>query len=148
MDVIELTLGVPYQSQLSTGTEHYYKVTVPEGEDLLITLDSDSIFSANELYVRYGAMPSIGQYDFLYDEPFEPDQRITVPTTYSGDYYVLVRGDYVPDAPATYSIKSELLQFAIRSVFPPSGGNTGEITLEIHGASFIEGATPILRRAG
>ena len=148
MDVMELTLGVPYTSQLSTGAEHYYKVTVPAGEDLLITLDSASTISANELYVRYGAMPSRAQHDFIYDKPFEPDQEITVPTTLAGDYYILVRGDYVPDAPAAYAITAELLQFLIRSITPNYGGNTGKVTVSITGASFDSGISVKLSREG
>ena len=136
LKIIELMLGVPYPSQFSTGTEHYYRVNVPEGEDLLITLDSDSDVSVNELYVRYGEIPSPVQYDFLYDSPFQSDQEVTVPTTQTGTYYILVRGDYVPDVLETYMIKAELLLFAIRYVNPNRGGNVGNVTVEIVGARF------------
>ena len=47
------------------GDNHYYKVNVPAGEDLLITLDSASETGFNEMYVRYGSMPDRGQYDYL-----------------------------------------------------------------------------------
>jgi len=139
MDVIELTLGVPYSSQLSTGTEHYYKVTVPAGEDLLITLDSDSTSSANELYVRYGAMPTRGQYDFLYDRPFQPDQEIAIPNTEAGVYYILLRGESVPEGTANYTIIARTLNFSIRKVTPNRAGNVGRITLDVIGARFKSG---------
>ncbi|GAG53476.1 unnamed protein product, partial [marine sediment metagenome] len=148
VDVIELTLGVPYSSQLSTGAEHYYKVTVGAGEDMLVTLDSASTTSANELYVRYEGMPDRGYYDFLYNAPFLPDQEVLVPGTQAGTYYILVRGDAVPDSPAGYTITAQLLEFGIRSLFPTYGGDTGTVTLSISGGKFEEGISALLRIAG
>ena len=138
IEVAELTLSEATQSQLSTGTEHYYKVSVPAGEDLLITLDSASELSTNELYVRYGAIPSVREHDFRFDALFQADQQITVPTTQAGTYYILVRGEDVPEGSAAYAIRAELLMFEVRSVNPNRGGNVGNVTIEINGAQFRE----------
>ena len=146
MDAIELTLGQPYISQLSTGAEHYYKVNVPEGEDLLITLDSQSDNASTELYVRYNAIPDRVNFDYMYDKPFRSDQDISVPTTSVGWYYILVRGNYVPSNPMGYNILVKLEQFCIHSISPSNGGNSGKRDVTIHGAKFIEGIAVYLSK--
>jgi hypothetical protein len=139
MDAIELTLGTPYSSQLSTGTEHYYKVDVLAGEDLLITLDSESAISANELYVRYNAMPDRIDFDYMFDKPFEADQEIVISGTQTGTYYILVRGASVLEGLVNYTITAEILEFEVRKITPEQGGNVGEVTIEISGAKFQNG---------
>jgi subtilase family serine protease len=138
VDIPELQLGVPFSAQLSTGEEHYYKVNVPQGRDMGISLDSLSAVSSNELYVRYGTLPDRVNYDFAFQSPFEPDQEITVPTTSSGFYYFLVRGDNVPDAPEPYTLVAELLGLSIRQVQPNYGGSAGIVTVRLLGGSFTE----------
>ncbi|HQQ00531.1 MAG TPA: CARDB domain-containing protein [bacterium] len=147
-DAVELQLGVPYQSQINTGEEHYYKVNVPAGEDLLITLDSASDTGFNEMYVRYGAMPDRGNYDYLYNAPFMPDQEITVPTCAEGNYYILVRGRDVPDSVALCVIEARVLQFCLREVLPAEIGNSGTSTIEIRGARFEDNIWVLLSRDG
>ena len=148
IDATELALGTPYPSQLSTGTQHFYKVYVAADEDLRIVLDSASTDSSNELFVRYGAVPDRGNYDFLYPSPFSPDQVITVPTTQEGWYYILVRGDIVTNNSATYTLTASLEQYGIRSISPVRAGNGGRLTLTINGGRYTNDTTAVLYRAG
>jgi hypothetical protein len=140
-DVIELTLGQPYQSQLNNGTEHYYKVNVPSNQVMSVTLDAAETNGFNELFTRFGAMPDRGVYDFLYSVPWEPDQTIVVAGTQAGYYYHLARGEYVPQPPTPYSIKAELVPFSITSVSPKHIGDNGQVTITLHGALFQDGAS-------
>jgi len=132
----ELTLGVPVSShQLSTNTEHYYQIPdVPAGEDMLITLDCFVDSASTELYVCYGAVPNQGYYDFAYSNPFASDHEIIVPTTQTGTYYILIRGDNIPNAPSDYTISANLLPFDIYGITPSSGGNAGEVTTLVQGS--------------
>lgn len=139
IDVIYLTLGVPHASQLATGTMHYYKVNVPAGEDLLITLDSESINGSNELFVRYGDIPDRINFDYLYDAPFRPDQEISASDTREGAYYILVHSEAAPEGTSNYTITARVLNFSIRKLTPDKGGNVGDITIEVNGARFKSG---------
>jgi hypothetical protein len=140
-DVVELTLGQPYQSQLNNGTEHYYKVNVPNNQVMSVTLNAAETNKFNELFTRFGAMPDRGTYDFLYSVPWEPDQTIVVPDTQAGYYYHLARGEYVPQPPTPYTIKAELVPFSITSVSPTHIGDNGQVTVTLHGALFQDGSS-------
>ena len=148
LDTQELQLGVPFLSQLTNENEHYYKVNVPAGEDLHVVLDSGSTNSANELYVRYGAMPSRTEFDLQFPFLFSPDQAITIPATKAGWYYILVRGETSSTAPADYNIRVSALQYSVTSISPNRGGNNGKVTVAIFGARFGTNATVLLKRAG
>lgn len=140
-DVVELTLGQPYQSQLNNGTEHYYKVSVPSNQVMSVILDAAQTNGFDELFTRFGTMPDRGAYDFLYSVPWEPDQTIVVPDTQGGYYYHLARGEYVPQPPTPYTIKAELVPFSITSVSPTHIGDNGQVTITLHGALFQDGAS-------
>ena len=140
-DVMQLTLGTPTSSTLSSGGKQYFKVNVPAGEDLLISLDSEEALASNQLFVRYDAMPDHVQFDYLFDAPFEPDQSIAVPNTKEGSYYILVECASAPEGPANYALTARILTFAVREVTPGKAGNVGDITLKIEGAKFQPGIT-------
>ncbi len=137
IQIIELTLGVPFNAALAaSGVAHYYQVTVPANETLLVTLDAATPFGANELYIRFGEIPDRGHYDAAYANPFLPDQQVTIPTTQAGTYYILVYGDNVPSPPAAYTILAQSLPFGITEVKPDTASNTAAVTVKITGARF------------
>ena len=143
--VPEMTLGTPLASDLRAGQERYYRVHVPAGETLRVTLDSQATDSANELYVRFGAAPSRANYDFFFSRPYEADQEVVVPTTEAGDYYILVRGEYVASGLAPFTILAEIVPFEITSVSPLRVGDNGQVTITLRGGKFQSGATVQLR---
>jgi len=141
MDAMELIPGVAHASEIGTGEVEYFKVVVPAGEDLLLTLDCDSDTASTELYARFGEMPDRVHFDYLYDAPFQPDQEISISDTYEGTYYVMVRGDFIPGGTVGYTIMAEVPEFEIRRVSPDRGGNNGGVTVEIMGSRFKEGVS-------
>lgn len=141
VDVPVLVLGQSVTNALSTGTEQYYKVNVPAGQRVQISLNSASSTSANELYVRYGAVPDLGHYDFLFNDPLGANQEIQIPVTQAGWYYILARGGNVPDAPASYTLSAQVIPFAIITVSPAHFGDNGQVTLTLNGAKFQPGAS-------
>ena len=136
IDAQELILGTPASSTLAAGQSAYYRLEVPAGESLIVSLDSVSADAVNEMYLRYGQMPSRSQFDFAYGDAFSPDQEIVVPGTRGGTYYLLVYGNTVPEGPADFTLAADLLHFSIRHVTPDHGSNAGQVTLTLEGAKF------------
>lgn len=152
VDVPQLPLGTLLNTTLTTGQERFYRTNAPTDETVRFSIDGQDS-SSNELFTRLGLMASRSQYDFLFNRPNEPDQEIVVPDTQSGNYFNLVRGEYVsPDTPTpnieNVSVKAEIIPFSIQSVSLPIAGNNGETTVEIRGAK-LSGATNVsLQRNG
>jgi hypothetical protein len=97
-----LQLGTPVRGALGQGQAVYYRIEVAAGQTLQISLDSLSSSAVNELYIRYGEMPSRSQFDYTVDQPLRADQAVVVPTTKAGTYYIMAYGDSVPNNSATY----------------------------------------------
>ncbi|MBL8339550.1 MAG: pre-peptidase C-terminal domain-containing protein, partial [Rhodoferax sp.] len=141
LDVDALTMGVASNYTLATGQAVYYKFTVGEGETVRLALDSVVNDNANELYVRYGSMPTRGQFDFAAREGFTADPQLVIPTTQAGTYYVMAYGQHAPrtaaapDGPA-FSILAQIIPFSITDVDARIVSNAGDVTLRIQGAKF------------
>lgn len=135
LDVEELVLDLADTGNLSNGQSVYYKFEVGAGETIRLRFDSAGADIANELYVRYGAMPTRGQFDFAAREGFEADPELLIPTTEAGTYYVLAYGQSVSGNPA-FSILAEVIPFSIIDVDADEIGNAGDATLRIEGAKF------------
>jgi subtilase family serine protease/N-acetylneuraminic acid mutarotase len=141
VDVPALTLGVPTNSTIQTGQERFFKVNAPGNETLRFALDGQNPLTSNELFARFGLLPSRSAFDFSFSRPYEPDQEIVVPDTQTGTYYSLARGAFVPDNSDLFSIKAEILPFGITSVSPNRIGDNGQVTITIKGAKFEDVST-------
>ncbi|MCE5334113.1 MAG: tandem-95 repeat protein [Desulfobacteraceae bacterium] len=135
IDARELQLGVAATGTLAQGQAAYYRITASAGETLRLKLDSASETASTELYVRYGEMPTRGQFDFAGSVPFTSDQEVIMPVEQDGTYYVLVYGAEA-SAAANYSLTAETVPFSLRSVEAGVIGNEGQAALEIYGARF------------
>jgi subtilase family serine protease len=146
-----LALASPLQTTLSPGQSRLYKVSVAAGETLRVLLDSSKETGANEIYIRYGDVPTSYLFDASYTNPLSADQQALIPSTLAGDYYVLVRSNQGSlNTPAT--LRADLLPLAITKVTPDQGG-TGDdnhrwVTFDIYGAHFKAGALVKLSRPG
>jgi subtilase family serine protease len=136
-----LQLGMPVTGTLGQGQAVYYRVDVQAGQTLRLSLDSSSITAANELYVRYGDMPSQSQFDFTVSQPLNTDQEVLVPTTQAGTYYVMARGGGVVGAAAGFDLKAEVLPFGVTGLSVQKGGNNGQVTMAIDGSLFDRNTT-------
>jgi hypothetical protein len=141
VDVPVLVLGQTVSNQLTTGAAQYYKVNCPAGQTVGVTLTGASSSSFNELYVRFGGVPDLGDYDFIYSDPLAPNQEIQIPTTQAGWYYIMVRGGSEPGGPLGYSLTANTIPFAISQVTPNFIGDNGQVTLTVQGALFQLGET-------
>ncbi|QDU76821.1 hypothetical protein Pan97_38780 [Bremerella volcania] len=135
----ELELGVAAEGTLEAGQNIYYRVTVPAGETLSFELDSDAVDGANEIYVAYNRVPTRSDFDFTGSEPFSVDQRVTVPETESGTYYILLRSANPLAVSDDYSLSAQLLPFSINTASATSIGNGNSVTFVVTGSRLTTG---------
>ncbi|HET6719725.1 MAG TPA: CARDB domain-containing protein, partial [Rhodocyclaceae bacterium] len=153
VSVPTLTVGSPLATTLAEGQVRLYKVSVAGGETLRVSLDSSADSGDNEVFIRYGDIPSGYAYDAAYNNPSSADQTVLLPSTQAGDYYVLVRARQGAGSGATpVVLRADLMPLAITKVTPDQGG-TGDdehrwVTFDIEGASFKAGALVKLSRPG
>ncbi|MDH7498796.1 MAG: CARDB domain-containing protein, partial [candidate division NC10 bacterium] len=69
IDLQALALGTPATGTLGQGQSAHYRVDVEAGETLIVSLDSLSADASNELYLRYGEMPTRAEFDFAFSVP-------------------------------------------------------------------------------
>ncbi|MDB5858608.1 MAG: hypothetical protein JWQ76_2297, partial [Ramlibacter sp.] len=146
-----LQVASPQATTLSAGDVRLYKLTVAAGETLRVSLDSSAAEGANEVYIRYGDIPTSYAYDAAYGNPVAADQQAVIPSTVAGDYYVLVRSRQTA-ANTPVAVRADLLPLMITGVTPDNGG-TGDdehrwVTVDITGARFKSGALVKLARPG
>ncbi|MBV6505562.1 MAG: hypothetical protein ILNGONEN_01125 [Syntrophorhabdaceae bacterium] len=136
-DIPVLELGVPVEGMLVEGQMQYYRVEVPrEGKTLRILFDSAEEDAINELYLRFGDVPNKIKFDYRHDNHFHADQRITVPFTRAGTYYLLVHNTNFDQNSLQYSLTAQIVEFGIESIDLHDGGQGGNVTIGITGASF------------
>lgn len=141
IDVEALALGTPSSGSLASGQAVFYKIVVAAGETVRVVLQSEGDENnnasgvGNELYLRYGSMPTRGQFDESGRDPFVADQLAVIPTTQAGTYYVMLYGAAGPAARA-YTLTASVLPFSLQSVDQSVIGNGGPVTLQIDGAKF------------
>ena len=133
LDVEELTLDAVTSGALSQGQSAYYRVQVPAGETLLLTVAGEPATTVYEVYVRHGKMPTRAIFDHSSSHQLLSKQSVTVPKTRAGEYYVLLYGNSALGA-AIYEILAETPRFSVRQVTSSRGGNAGKVTVLIEGA--------------
>ncbi|MBK7888748.1 MAG: thrombospondin type 3 repeat-containing protein [Bacteroidetes bacterium] len=145
VDAEELFVDVPDTSVLWYGTDQYYKVTVPAGQDMMVTLKSLNGTGQNSIQASHAVIPTAAASDYFISDAAEQDQRLLIPGTMAGTYYLLVR-NYVP-APDSQQveIKVELLPLTILSINTNEGGQD-IVTTTLKGASFRDTSVVQLRQ--
>ncbi len=147
-EVEEIHLGVPFQATLNTGQEKVYRVSVGQGETLKVTLTSPAQDAANELFLRYGDVPSGFLYDAIYQDQLQANQTTVIPATKPGDYYILIRGHKEPGANTPVTLLAQTVPLAITNVHTDQGGDSRYVTVTITGARFNEDAIVKMIRPG
>ncbi len=135
VQVRTLTLGVTTQTLLPAGRRIYYKMTVPAGYDILLTVTSNVQSGINEAYVAFERVPKLTDYDFAHQEPYGTDKIVLIPDTRSGDYYLMVRNLTGQDE--TLTLYARALPFSIFRITPDVMGQ-GQVTCRVLGAGFTD----------
>jgi len=151
----ELMVASPLNTTLVAGQARLYKVSVASGETLRVSLDSSATDGANELYIRYGDIPTGFAYDAMYSIPVGADQEAFIPSTQAGDYYILVKSRATTGAsttPINVTLRADLLPLSITTITPDQGGVGDDahrwVTMDIFGAHFAPGALVKLSEPG
>jgi hypothetical protein len=138
--VDEVHLGVPFATTLSSGETRVYRVTVPENETLKVNLFGSQQDASNELFLRYGDVPTGFQFDAIYQDQLQANQTAIIPTTKAGEYYILIRGQAEPGPNTPVTLLAQVAPFAITKVSSDQGGDSRWVTLDVFGTKFAENA--------
>jgi hypothetical protein len=112
----------------------YFQITAEPGRSLALALDSAAAAGGTEVYYRLGTLPTPFDFDGQSVVASQPDQQLLVPTTQAGTYYVLALSRWGAAATSDFTITASLPGFALREVSPNTGGNTGRVTVKVHGS--------------
>ncbi len=140
VSVPTLTVGAPVTVAIPDGGELLYRVQVPDGQTLQVSLDASG--GANELYLGHEFLPDSIKNDAAYAGALQPSQVAVVPTTTAGYYYILVRGG----SGAQVTLDANFLPFGITGVTPDTVGAGQYVTMTVTGAQFSPQATVKLIR--
>ncbi len=146
--VDELQIGVPLPTHLNPAQERLYRITVPADQTLRINLKAADEKSANEIFVRHGAVPTSAAFDATYDGPLGSNLSALVSSTEPGAYYLLVRNFSAPAEGLDITLLAELLPLAITNVHTDTGGDSQHVTTTIRGAQFHPDAIVKVVRPG
>jgi RHS repeat-associated protein len=135
-----LTNGAAITAQFtSDNAGQYYRIDVPAGMSLQITL-TGTVSAITELYLRQGAFPTRGTYDYHSTSISGPNQQITVMNIPSGTWYVLAYGASIPNSDQ-YTISVQLSSVLLSIVSPALSGTAVDSTLILTGAGFLPGSS-------
>jgi hypothetical protein len=146
VSVEELHLGVALNTTLDTGQTRVFRIAVGPDETLRVRLTSPAADGANEVFLRYGDIPTAVTFDAIYQDPLQADQIAVIPNTKAGTYYVLVRGHQEPAPGTPVRLLAEVVPLAIAGIKQDRGGDSGHVTVNITGARFAPGAVVKLVR--
>ncbi|MEK7674817.1 MAG: LamG-like jellyroll fold domain-containing protein [Verrucomicrobiota bacterium] len=131
-----LTNAVPFAAAFAgNGDEHYFRIDVPAGQNLLIRLNGLDNLGASEVYVRFGALPTRGTFDYRAATPDSADQQVLIPAAAPGTYYILVRGESVPGN-GQFTLEAIASRLNVTGVTPDRYGQNASAVLTISGAGF------------
>ncbi|MCI0535655.1 MAG: hypothetical protein L0Z50_10555 [Verrucomicrobiales bacterium] len=131
---------------LRGGQSSYYFVDAPAGATLVVTVRGTSMSRSiyPELFASFGQVPTRSQFEFGSFEPFNDTQRVVIPWTQAGRYYIHVFAEGQSTDDLAYDITAEFVEFAVFNSSFGRGGNVGNLTIEINGARFDRTLTAVL----
>ena len=151
VSVPALTLGVASNGAFTAADQdQYYQVTVPAGGTLQVSLASAAASGSLALYVNQGILPTPYSFQEAANIANQPNPTVTVPQIpTAGTYYILVHSVSGAAATAGYTLTaSQTTSLSVTGLGATSGGNGGNMTIEIDGANFLPTAAATLTLGG
>ncbi len=134
--VTDLTPGTPYTGAfVGSGQAQLFRIVVPQSSPFRVKLDDSAANNVNELYVKFGASPTRGDYDYRFATPAAADQEILIPMAYAGTWYILVYGNTIR-TPGSYTLTGVANSVLLSSVTPDHYATGATATLVLTGAGF------------
>ncbi|TVQ07517.1 MAG: T9SS C-terminal target domain-containing protein [Bacteroidetes bacterium] len=115
----------------------YYRLGLPEGADLRVTLHSNLTFTQNALYMRHEDVPTGPFWDYRHSGSNKASPTLLIPGTLEGDNFLKIKS--YTFFFQNIDIRADVLPFGIDSITPAVMGQ-GRVTSMIYGAGFREGA--------
>ena len=132
----DLTLGTPFTGQfVGTGQAQIFRINVPASNPMQLLFNNAGANNHVEVYLRFGLPPTRGEFDYSSTSPAGPNQQITVPSAYSGNWYALVYGDSI-STPGGFTVQATTSGMFLTSVTPDRHGNSADAILTLTGAGF------------
>ncbi|MDB5348932.1 MAG: repeat-associated core domain protein [Planctomycetota bacterium] len=139
-----LAVGSVVTGTLASGQDVYYRVNVAPGSSVQLSADF-GVASEAELLIRYGASPSLSDYDLSADGPTGLHAVIPLPAGIGGPYYVRLHGLAGAGAGRPFTLHAESSPFEVTAIDSTSGGNQGSQTVRVTGSGFTASTTATLR---
>lgn len=139
VDYPVLAIGSSVDRTMGSNQYIYYKIEVGheyEHQTLSCQLTTTSSYPGNGLYMAYENAPSMSQFDFSVNTPYEQNLEILIPSLEQGEYYLLARGSAEGGQPQNVTISAEIIDFEILHINADRGSNTGSLTTQVLGAKF------------
>ncbi len=146
-----LELGVPASFALTPDQpKRYFKLSVPEGEPVLITLQDADASDENALYLRWGDYPRRYRFDDAANSRGRPSRRLVVPYFQDRAAYLLVEADRIGGGSNDVTLLATSARPALESFsgVRSSAGGSGALSAAATGAGFLPGtAFALVHRA-
>ncbi|HKL02553.1 MAG TPA: CARDB domain-containing protein, partial [Cryomorphaceae bacterium] len=155
-------IGLPYQFSDYGGDysaypdRHNYKIDIPDGFGMLTRMWENEEANENygisnesqpiyEMYIGEGYVPTLLNYDFIFDSPLQAEQHIVVPVDDARTDYIKTQAPYIPphfsidSLPVSkYKLRAEFKEFSIFEAKPNQVGNSHNATLRISGFDLVD----------
>jgi hypothetical protein len=143
----QLVLGTPWPDTFTqAGQDKCYRLNVPSGGNLRVSLDDADNLGVNELYVRLGTPPVPGSGGaHAYSSVGSADHAILIRGAPAGDWYVLAAN---VSGPGDYTLAADVSTLQLSRVTPASLGDAAPMTLTLQGVGFLPGSSVSLVAAG
>ncbi|MCX6271653.1 MAG: hypothetical protein NTU44_10610 [Bacteroidetes bacterium] len=149
VNVPQLFLDEGITTEVTDYKSKYYKIVIPDeltDQCLQVQLWGDSLQGNNELFLKYGNLPTRSSHDYAYENPSSGNQTLLVPSLDAGTYYLLVYGQTENGSVQNIRLMASILQFQVLSIESHTAGNKGFSTLKLKGASFIPSMQVLLQK--
>ena len=132
----DLALDTPYNGTLAgSGQAQLFRVNVPAGEFLHVTLSDSTSADSNEVYLKFGLPPTRSDFDYRYSAVGSANQDVWALNSNPGLWYVLVYGAAVPAA-SSYTLTATAENVAVTSFSPNHTGTITKTVITLAGAGF------------
>ena len=131
----DLALDTPYNGTLAgSGQAQLFRVNVPAGEFLHVTLNDSTSADSNEVYIKFGLPPTRSDFDYRYSAVGSANQDVWALNSTPGTWYVLVYGASVPAA-SNYTLLATAADVAVTSFSPNHTGTITNTVITLTGAA-------------
>ncbi len=136
LQVPELVVGAnPIAQQFNgEGQSQWFKVQLPAGQNVLVTLSPTGNSSTLEMYSGQGYMPTQLNYDAQQRASNGSAATLLLPSGAASTCYLLLYAQSLPGGTAAYNLAATVLDFSLTEISSATRvGNTGPVTLDVRG---------------